>query len=143
MSWIYNRVEFTPEMIPDGAIGFVYLMSAIVDGKSVLYIGKKNFYTEKKTKLKKTEKPNDKRMKDYKLVKKLNYQNYFSSNDVLKEAHKKGIQIKREILHICYSKTELTYMETKLQFVYGVLENSDYLNGNILGKFYKQNGKLG
>jgi hypothetical protein len=48
-----------------------------------------------------------------------------------------GVNIKREILRICYSSTELTYQETKHQFVHEVLEKEEFLNGNILGRFYK------
>ena len=138
MSWIYKGVTFTPEMIPENAVGFVYIMSTIVNNKSVLYIGKKNFFADRKTKLGKKELPADKRKKTYKRVRKMAYENYYSSNDVLKQAHKNGVNIKREILHICMSKTELSYMEVKYQFMYEVLERDDYLNGNILGKFYKQ-----
>ena len=138
MSWIYKGVVFTPEMIPEGAIGFIYEMTAIIDGKSVAYIGKKNFALVTKKKLAKKNAPVDKRKKNYVKTSKLNYENYFSSNVVLKQAHKDNVPIKRNILHICYSKTELTYMETKYQFVKGVLESDFYLNGNILGRFYKQ-----
>ncbi len=138
MSWIYKGVVFTPEMIPEGAIGFIYEMTAIIDGKSVAYIGKKNFALVTKKKLAKKNVPIDKRKKNYVKTSKLNYENYFSSNVVLKQAHKDKVPIKRNILHICYSKTELTYMETKYQFVKGVLESDFYLNGNILGRFYKQ-----
>lgn len=138
MSWIYKGVVFTPEMIPEGAVGFIYEMTAIIDGKSVAYIGKKNFALVTKKKLAKKNAPVDKRKKNYVKTSKLNYENYFSSNVTLKQAHKDKIPIKRNILHICYSKTELTYMETKYQFVKGVLESDYYLNGNILGRFYKQ-----
>ena len=48
MSWIYKAVEFTDAMIPEGAVGFVYEMEAIIDGKSVRYVGKKNFYSTRK-----------------------------------------------------------------------------------------------
>lgn len=138
MSWIYKGVVFTPEMIPEGAVGFIYEMTAIIDGKSVAYIGKKNFALVTKKKLAKKNTPVDKRKKNYVKTSKLNYENYFSSNVTLKQAHKDKVPIKRNILHICYSKTELTYMETKYQFVKGVLESDYYLNGNILGRFYKQ-----
>lgn len=138
MSWLYKGKVFTDEHIPEEAIGFVYIMSAIINGKSVAYIGKKNFYANTKKKLGKKALPTDKRKKDYIRVSKLAYHDYYSSNDVLKQAHKNGDRIKREILKICYSKTELTYQEVKHQFAYGVLESDLYLNGNILGKFYKQ-----
>ena len=137
MSWIFNGKVFCQEGIPHGAIGFVYQMSAIIDGKVVSYIGKKNFYASVKTKLSKKAMPTDKRLKTYKRVTKTSYQNYYSSNDVLKKAHKDGVVIKRDILKICYSKNELTYQEVKHQFLLGVLESDLYLNGNILGRFYK------
>ncbi len=43
MSWIYQGKEFEELDIPAGAVGFIYIMTAIIDGKSVAYIGKKNF----------------------------------------------------------------------------------------------------
>jgi hypothetical protein len=137
MSWIYRGQEYKDEYIPANAVGFVYQMSAIISGKSVSYIGKKNFYANTKTKLSKKAMPTDKRLKKYKRVVKTAYQNYYSSNDILKQAHKDGVLIKREILKICYSKNELTYQEVKHQFLLGVLESDLYLNGNILGRFYK------
>lgn len=138
MSWLYKGKVFTDEHIPEGAVGFVYMMSAIIDGKQWSYIGKKNFYSTRKKKLKKKDMPTDKRLKIYERVSKTDYQNYWSSNEVLKKAHKDGVLIKRTILKICFSATELTYQEVKHQFVYGVLEARGWLNGNILGKFYKQ-----
>lgn len=139
MSWIYNGKVFTDECIPEQAFGFIYIMTAIIDGKSVSYVGKKNFYADIKTKLSKKALPTDKRKKTYKRVRKCTYQNYFSSNEILKQAHKDGVHIKREIIKICYTKSELSYQEVKYQFMYGVLESESWLNGNILGKFYKQN----
>ena len=138
MSWIYGGVVFTEDMIPEGAIGFIYIMEVTIDNKAVAYIGKKNFFADVKTKLSKKALPTDKRKKTYKRVRKSTYQNYYSSNDVLKQAHKDGIIIKRSILKICYSKSELSYNETKYQFKFEVLESNRWLNGNILGKFYKQ-----
>jgi hypothetical protein len=135
--WIYKNMEFTEEMIPDGAVGFIYGMTAIIDGKAVRYIGKKNFYADVKTKLGKKEMPTDKRLKTYKRVRKTTYKNYFSSNETLKQAHKDGVRIKREILQVCFSKTELTYQEAKFLFAYDVLDAEEFLNSNILGKFYK------
>jgi hypothetical protein len=137
MSWIYKGKVFTEDMIPENAVGFIYEMTAIIDGKSVSYIGKKNFYADVKTKLSKKDMPTDKRLKTYKRVRKTIYQRYYSSNEILKQAHKDGVLIKRDILRICHSKLELSYQETKHQFILGVLESDKYLNGNILGRFYK------
>jgi hypothetical protein len=139
MSWIYSGKEFYESDIPEGAVGFIYLMTAIIDGKSVMYIGKKNFFAKIKRPLgkKALAMSTDKRLKKYAHVIKPDFLNYFSSNKVLKDAHKAGVVIKREILRICYSQMELTYQETKHQFQYEVLEKQEFLNGNILGRFYK------
>jgi hypothetical protein len=139
MSWIYQGKEFDDKQIPDGAVGFIYIMSAIIDGKSVLYVGKKNFFANVKKPLgkKALAMSTDKRLKKYKRELKPDFMNYYSSNKILKDAHKAGVIIKREILRICYSQMELTYQETKHQFIYEVLEKQEFLNGNILGRFYK------
>jgi len=138
--WKYEGREFTEDMIPENAVGFVYEMSTVLNGKFVKYIGKKNFYSNVKTKLRKKDMPDDKRMKTYKRVKKYTYQKYFSSNEVLKKARQDGYPIKRDILCICNSKLQLSYMEARQQFLCDVLTSDEYLNGNILGKFYK--GKI-
>jgi hypothetical protein len=139
MSWVYQNTEFDEMCIPDGAVGFVYMMSAIIDGKSYMYIGKKNFFANIKKPLgkKALAMSTDKRLKKYRRELRPDFMRYYSSNKILKEAHKDGVVIKREILRICYSSTELTYQETKYQFVYEVLEKQEFLNGNILGRFYK------
>ena len=139
MSWKYKGKEFSDSMIPEGGVGFIYSMTAIIDGKSVAYIGKKNFFANIKRPLgkKALAMSTDKRLKKYTRVIKPDYMNYYSSNKTLKDAHKAGVTIKREILMICYSAMELTYQEVKHQFKYEVLEKENYLNANILGRFYK------
>ena len=139
MSWIYKGVEFTEINIPENAIGFVYHMSVILNGHTYAYIGKKNFFANIKKPMgkKALAMSTDKRLKKYTRELKPTFENYYSSNQQLKEAHKAGCVIKREILVICYSAMELTYQEVKHQFKYEVLEKEGFLNGNILGKFYK------
>lgn len=139
MSWTYQGKEFTENSIPELAVGFIYIMSAIIDGKSVMYIGKKNFFSKVKRPLgkKALAMTTDKRLKKYSHVIKPDFMKYHSSNKILKDAYKAGVPIKREILRICYSQMELTYQETKYQFTYEVLEKQEFLNGNILGRFYK------
>ena len=140
MSWIYRGHVFKDEHIQVGAVGFIYQMSAIINGKSISYIGKKNFYANTKKKLSKKKLSTDKRKKTYEKVSKLNYQYYYSSNEILKQAHKDSVLIKREILKICFSKNQLTYEEVKYQFVMGVLDSQEFLNGNIAGRWFK--GKI-
>ncbi len=139
MSWIYKGKEFDDACIPEGGIGFIYNMTAIIDGKSVAYIGKKNFFANIKKPMgkKALAMSTDKRLKKYTRELKPDFMKYYSSNKTLKDAHKAGVVIKREILMICYSAMELTYQEVKHQFKYEVLEKEEYLNANILGRFYK------
>ncbi len=139
MAWIYKGKEFNEFCIPEGGIGFIYIMTAIIDGKSVAYIGKKNFFSNIKKPLgkKALAMSTDKRLKKYTRELKPDFMRYYSSNKTLKDAHKAGVAIKREILMICYSAMELTYQEVKHQFKYEVLEKEEYLNANILGRFFR------
>jgi hypothetical protein len=139
MSWIYKGKEFDEFCIPEGGIGFIYIMTAIIDGKSVAYIGKKNFFANIKKPMgkKALAMSTDKRLKKYTRELRPDFMRYYSSNKTLKDAHKAGIVIKREILMICYSAMELTYQEVKHQFKFEVLEKEGFLNGNILGRFFK------
>jgi hypothetical protein len=139
MTWIYKGKEFNELSIPEGGVGFIYNMTAIIDGKSVAYIGKKNFFANIKKPMgkKALAMSTDKRLKKYTRELKPDFMKYYSSNKTLKDAHKAGVVIKREILMICYSAMELTYQEVKHQFKYEVLEKEEYLNANILGRFYK------
>ena len=57
MSWIYNGKQFQDEDIPPGAVGFIYMIEAVIDGKSVAYLGKKNFQALIKKKLSKKKLP--------------------------------------------------------------------------------------
>lgn len=137
-------IDFNEKLIPEGAVGFVYMMNYLDSKSGVMYayIGKKNFYSRRKKKFgkKALAAMTDKRAKKYETVIKLDYEDYFSSNKELKQAFKDGRMIYRTILKICFSKSELTYQETKYQFKHEVLERDYYLNGNILGRFYK--GKI-
>jgi hypothetical protein len=139
MHWKYKGKEFDDSCIPENGIGFIYIMTAIIDGKSVAYIGKKNFFANIKRPMgkKALAMSTDKRLKKYTRELRPDFMKYYSSNKTLKDAHKAGVTIKREILMICYSAMELTYQEVKHQFKYEVLEKEEYLNANILGRFYK------
>jgi hypothetical protein len=139
MKWWFNRKEFKDEDIPEGAVGFIYMIKITLDERQRMYIGKKNFYSNRKVKKGKKELAamEDKRGSKHKIVSKLDYANYCSSNKQIKEAVKNGVEIKKYILRICYSKMELTYQETRYLFKLDVLEDDKYLNDNILGRFYR------
>lgn len=96
--------------------GFVYIITNLVNQKQ--YIGKKLFW-HKKTKILKGKKKRYLAESDWK--------SYFGSSTSLNEdLMTYGIsQFKREILHLCCSKSECSYYEAKEQFLRDVLLNSN------------------
>ena len=122
MSWQYNGVDFTEDLIGDN-YGFVYQITNLTNGRK--YIGKKFFYSAK-TKMVKGKKKRYKSFSDW--------QTYYGSSDLLKQD---VIQYGKEsflrvILHLCKTKGECGYLEAKEQFVNGVLESDDYYNTWIM-----------
>jgi len=123
--WIYDGKEFTSEMIGD-AVGFVYCVTNLQNNKK--YIGQKRFFRKvsrpplKGNKRKRVSYPES------------DWKKYCGSSENIKlllEEH--GLDIfHREILHLCYTKGELSYRESEEQFTRGVLLKQDeYYNGII------------
>lgn len=138
--WKYKSFDLDDyHELPDEPFGFIYKVT-LSNGKS--YIGKKNFFTERKVKLGKKELAliTDKRLKKYKVVKKeSDWKTYIGSNKELKEDVVKGVSIvSREILFLANNTKQLTYLETRELFKEGVLEKDDFYNDNILGKFFRK-----
>ena len=143
MSWIYkgNEIKSLGDFGKD-IMGFVYCTTHIPTGKS--YIGKKFLVHTQKRKLSKKDlkvyEGSPGRPPKYKLVsKESDWESYYSSNKTILELLKleSKSNFTRQILHLCKCKKELTYFETKYQFLYEVLEKPDkYFNDNILGKFF-------
>lgn len=126
------------EEIPDyqNLVGFVYKITNTLTGK--FYIGKKDFYHLRKTKISKREKTTTGTRKTFKrTIKESDWLSYYgSSKDLKDDVLKFGSQnFKREILEFCCTKKYLSYCEVKHQFLNDVLSNNSY-NGNILGKFF-------
>jgi Putative endonuclease segE, GIY-YIG domain len=140
--WLFNKKKITK--IPDTkAVGFVYIITNLDNNK--IYVGKKNFLSVRKTKLGKKviKEQTDKRKSKYKInITEMDWQNYVGSNIDLKADIAAGHKIKKEIICLAYSKQSLTYLETKYQFAYNVLEINSY-NGNILGKFFRKTVEKG
>lgn len=157
MSWIYkNKIVDSLDKLPKGVEHFVYL---ITDEKGRKYIGKKQIgsirnveiseavYRKLKAEGQKVTKTKNKAKSKkgnivwrYKKIieKETNWLTYNSSCIPLLEAIKKGLKIKKEILHLCRTKKQATYYELKEQFCRGVLENDLYWNENILNKFFRK-----
>jgi hypothetical protein len=140
-NWSYLDKEITElSQLPEGAYGFIYKIQNIMNGK--FYIGKKNLHSERNIKLgkKALAARTDKRAsKKKKVIKESDWKIYHGSEeDLQKDIETYGHDsICRTILHICYSKTALTYQEVKWQMITECLETELSYNKNILGKFYK------
>jgi hypothetical protein len=108
------------EVIPEGAVGFIYQIENTSNGK--FYIGKKLFKF-KKTKVLKGKKKRSEVESDWKT--------YYGSNKTLVEDIKNlgsTSTIKRRILKLCYSKTECNYEETRYIMEHRALFKDNYYN---------------
>ena len=126
--WIHNGSPLAEP--PDGAVGFVYLITNSSTGRK--YVGKKSFTTQKiRTKAGKRKKV---RVES-------DWKTYIGSCDTLKEeAGIIGVEyFEREILHICYSKAEMTYLELAEQVKREVLLSNDYYNGWLSARVSQAN----
>jgi len=136
LPWLYIKepFEYTGD---DSLVGFVYLITRISDsdnGYPNKYIGKKQF--KLRTRIGRV---GSKRQSVQ--YKESDWKSYYgSSKELLEDVRKYGKNgFIREILHLCTSKAEMTYLEVQEQFERDVLNKSGseiYYNKNILGKFY-------
>jgi len=119
------------EELPEDCIGFVYLITNNVSNRK--YIGKKLAKFSKTTY--KTVKLKNGTKKKKKIRSKVNsdWREYYGSNDELnKDVAELGAEnFTREILYLCKSKAECSYIEAREQFRHQVLESADYYNGQI------------
>lgn len=115
--WTYNNEPLTE--IPDGYVGFVYEIFDLVNGKR--YIGKKLFRFSRTKKIKGKKK---------KTLVASDWLDYYGSSDDLKqqvEMHGKE-NFKRVVLHLCRTKGECSYYETKEILVRDAILSEHYYN---------------
>ncbi len=132
MNWLHNGKEVTEEMIPNGAIGFVYVITHLPTNR--FYIGKKSLTATRRLK------PLKGKVRKRVVRKASDWEKYYSSNEWIKEQIKEGKceEFQREIIEFCYSKKALSYLEVYYQFKHDVLSNQNSINENILGKFFRK-----
>ncbi len=144
--WKYKGNEVKSlEDLPQNAYGFVYLVKNLTTGK--IYVGKKNLYSVRNKPLTKKEllQLEDKRKsKKKQVIQESDWMKYWGSNkDLLSDIKQNSNGIfEREILHVCFSKKQLTYYEIHFQCVFDIL-NVDSYNDNILGKFFRKDLIIG
>lgn len=121
--WIYNGQPFTDEQA-ENYVGFIYLITG-PDGK--MYVGKKILFN-------KVAKPPLKGKTKRRISKKpSNWHDYYGSNEDLQKQIDMSDKMlyKREILHLCNSKSEMGYLESKELFARDVLLDDRYWNAWI------------
>jgi len=132
--WLYKDKEINSiEDMPADTFGFVYLVTHTPSGKK--YLGKKQLISNR------TLPPLKGSKRKRKVQKESDWKTYYGSQSEVKQLVKESkdkLEFVREIIIFTSTKKQLTYFETKLQFVNEVLENDEYLNSNILGKFFRK-----
>lgn len=123
--WLYRGNTFEESMI-EGYKGFVYIITN--HDKNMYYIGKKGF-----TKVKTYQKNKRKR----RMLVESDWEEYTGSNEQLNEDVANGDNITKEILHLCKTKSEMSYLEAKEQFERDVLKDDKSYNQWIMVKIRK------
>lgn len=126
-----------PNFVIDDFVGYVYVTTHLPTGRK--YIGKKQFFhttTKKLGKKELLEIPVTKGRRPTKksVTKESDWKTYYGSATEIKLC--KPEEMMRHVLKLCRTKKELTYYEAKYLFQYDVLQDRNYINDNILGKFY-------
>lgn len=137
MTWLYEGQPYNPpeEFSTDDYYAFVYLITNRATAQK--YVGKKFFWSKKTL-------PKTKSRKRRKITYvESDWRVYYGSSRVLNEEREKaGDDIyHREILHLCKTKGEASYMEAKEQFDREVLLTDEYYNGIISCKIGGQSVK--
>lgn len=140
--------------MPEDTFGFIYRVIHKPTQKK--YIGKKVLYFERNVALGKKELEVLKEERKAagiggrvpakkKVIKESDWKTYYGSQDEIKKLVKssKPEDWTREILEFVTTKKLLTYYEIKYILVHDALEDNDYLNDNVLGKFYKKDFLVG
>lgn len=132
--WYYGDKEFTSEMIED-YVGFVYIITDKSNNKK--YVGKKLFQSKRRLP------PLKGKTRKRTVIKESDWQDYFGSSDEVKAlVESQGRDtFHREILHLCNSKGEMSYLEAKEQFDRNVLLDDSYYNGIINCKIHRSHVK--
>lgn len=121
--WMFKGKAFESEDIKKGYFSFIYLITDLKNNKR--YIGQKMFFTKK---------PVTKNKVTKKVTVESDWKKYFSSSETIKSmvAEHGSDNLVREIIYICASKGQANYLETKLQFELGCLENNSlWYNGIV------------
>ena len=160
MTWTFEGKPFTE--FPSDMFGFIYLIT-YSDGTK--YIGKKAVYSEVTLPMLKTGIPRpdstpllkrtpmtaEELAARTKVQVKTNVKSTLTQYDVVRKEmpwkkYKGSSKLtagktitSKEIIALCPTKRNLTYMEVKAMFYYEAIEDPTFLNENILARFFRGN----
>jgi hypothetical protein len=128
--WIFDDKPFTDDMIKD-YVGFVYNIVNVKTNEQ--YIGRKYFHNIRKVKGKRNRQRADSNWKEY----------WGSSSELLAKLEEYGTgDYKRYILSLHITRGDVNFEEVKQQFLNNVLEEDNFLNGNINGKWKRKPARI-
>lgn len=129
MNWTHQGREIVE--LPDDCVGFVYLIVNKTNNRK--YIGKKLAKFSKTALKTVTLKNGTKKKKKIRSKVDSDWATYYGSSiELQKDVSNLGEDnFTREILFICKSKAECSYIEAREQFNRCVLESTDYYNNQI------------
>jgi len=133
--WYYKGEEFTSDDIGE-YIGFVYCITDLSNGMK--YIGKKGLKSTRKLPPLKGQK-----RRRTKIIE-TDWQTYYGSSEEVKNLVEEfgGERFKREIIHLCKTKGEMSYVEMYYQITtHALLKPDEYYNAFIGGKIHRKHIK--
>ena len=148
--WIHKGLSvYSIDNMPENTYGFIYEVTHIPTGKK--YLGKKVLYFERNKRLgkralealreeRKAKGIGGRTPLKQKIITESDWRTYYGSHKDILKLIKEGKQdeFTREILDYVPNKKQLTYFECKYLFINEVLEHDEYINDNILAKFYRK-----
>jgi len=130
--WKYKGDEFVQDYVGTYS-SFVYIITHLHTSRK--YVGKKCFWSMRKDpgKTRRRKRPSD-------------WLKYWGSSKEFKAFIKQEGKdsFRREILHLCKTKGEASYLEVREQFNRQVLETKlpsgefEYFNANIMGRYFRK-----
>ncbi len=154
-TWTYeSKIVNDISDMPEGTYGFIYEVHHLSTNEK--YIGKKVLFFERNKRLGKKalaalkEERAKKGMKGrtplkQKVITESDWKDYYGSHAKIKKLLIEGGKeaFTKKILQYVSNKKQLTYFECKHLFINEVLDSrNNYINDNILGKFYRKDFDL-
>lgn len=134
--WYYRNELFDPkpeQLDPKKDIGFVYLITNLVNGR--MYVGKKRFWSSRSKQVKGKKK---------KFKVESDWRDYYGSNAAIQQDVKDlgEASFRREILYLCSSLSECSYLEAYEQFTRKAILSPAYYNDWIMCRIRRSHLKL-